>query len=184
MVPKSEPAIVTLVPTPPVAGVTLEIVGDATVKTVVFDQTPACCTCAVPVLEFAATVATICVSFQLTTLARVLPNQARLLPWVDPKPEPEIVTCVPLTPLEGATERTLQGSTNGRPTLAMPFTVTTIFPLVAPTGTLTWIRPALQTAATPELVPLKVTVLVPWLVPKPLPLMLTKAPTVPELTER
>ena len=109
--PNPLPVIVMVVPAPPDSGVTVEIVGDATAKAVEFDHTPDRCTCAVPVVDPAATVAMICVSLQLTTFALVLPSQAMLVPCVDPNPVPEIVTCVPGTPLVGVTVRTRAGIT-------------------------------------------------------------------------
>jgi hypothetical protein len=54
-----------------------------------------CNTRALPVFAPDATVATICVSLQLTTLAGCVPNQTRPLPCVAPKPFPAIVTCAP-----------------------------------------------------------------------------------------
>ena len=47
------------VPGAPVPGVTLEIVATAMAKGTAFDQTPPCCTRALSVVAFAATVATI-----------------------------------------------------------------------------------------------------------------------------
>jgi hypothetical protein len=44
--------------------------------------------------------------------------------------------------------------------------------------------PSLQLEALPALVPLKVTVLLPWLVPKLLPVMVTAVPISPEVGDR
>jgi hypothetical protein len=66
--PNPDPAIVTCVPAVAVVGVTLLIFGVSTVKFTAFDHTPPCSTCAVPDLAPDATVATICVSLQLTTV--------------------------------------------------------------------------------------------------------------------
>src|ERR1043165_1117929 len=80
----------------------LLIVGDVTVTAIWLPHTPLCCTWALPVAEFAATVATICVLLQLTMLpAYVLPSHTCPLPCVEPKFVPLIVTCVPGTPLVG-----------------------------------------------------------------------------------
>ena len=73
----------------------------------VFDQTPPCCTLIVPVVELGATVTTICVSLQLTTVARVLPTHTVPRPCTAPNPVPVIVTCAPGAPLEVETEITL-----------------------------------------------------------------------------
>src|ERR1700686_2680642 len=54
------------------------------------------------------------------------------------------------------------------PALATPFTVTTTLPVVAPAGTETEIKPALQLEGV-DAVPLNVTVLVPWVAPKFVP---------------
>jgi hypothetical protein len=175
--PKPLPAIVTVVPTFPVSGETLVIVGEATVNGIEFDHTPDLDTCAVPV-------ATICVSLQLTTFAFVLPSQTMMVPCEAPKPVPVIVTCVPAAPLVGVTVKTTAGITNMVPRLGMPFTVTTTFPLVAPVGTVAVIVVAFQRETDPAAVPLKVTVLVPWLGPKPVPVMVTAVPTGPEFRER
>ena len=101
--PKYEPEMVTCVPGTPLAGVMPEMVAVLTVKGTELDQNPICRTRAVPDEEPDATVATICPSLQLTTVARVVPSQAVPVPCVDPKPEPEIVTCVPAVALAGET---------------------------------------------------------------------------------
>jgi hypothetical protein len=66
------------------------------------------------------------------------------------------------------------------PLLATPPTVTTTFPVVAPEGTGTTIFVALQLVGV-EVVPLNVTVLVPWVAPKFVPVMVTEVPTAPEV---
>ena len=70
------------------------------------------------------------------------------------------------------------------PKLAMPFTVTTRFPLVTSAGTVTVMVLAFHKDAALAAVPLKVTELNPWLAPKPLPLIVNTDPTAPELLER
>lgn len=62
--------------------------------------------------------------------------------------------------------------------LAVPPIVTTKLPPVDPPGTGTTICVGLQLRGV-ALVPLKVTTLVPWVAPKPVPVMLTEAPTAP-----
>jgi hypothetical protein len=57
-------------------------------------------------------------------------------------------------------------------------------PVVAPLGTLTVMLVALQALAVPADVPLKVTVLVPWLKPKFVPVMVTEVPTGPDVGDR
>jgi hypothetical protein len=76
------------------------------------------------------------------------------------------------------------GSTvNGTPLLAMPPSVTTTLPVVAPLGTLTVIEPAAQLATLVTAVPLNLTVLVPCGEPKPDPEIVIEAPTGPEDAE-
>jgi hypothetical protein len=69
------------------------------------------------------------------------------------------------------------------PLLATPPTVTTTLPVVAPAGTGTTILVALQFAELVGFVgvPLKVTVLVPWVAPKFVPVIVTEVPTAPEV---
>src|SRR5215468_1490790 len=67
------------------------------------------------------------------------------------------------------------------PLLAMPFSVTTTFPVVAPAGTVAEIFESDQHV--PQMtagVPLKVTVLAPCVSPNDPPLMFTSAPTPPD----
>jgi hypothetical protein len=61
--------------------------------------------------------------------------------------------------------------------------VTTTFPVVAPLGTGTTIEVALQLVGV-AVVPLNLTVLVPWVEPKFVPVIVTDVPTTPEVGER
>jgi hypothetical protein len=71
------------------------------------------------------------------------------------------------------------------PLLATPPTVTTTFPVVAPLDTATVMLVALQHVGHGVAdVPLKVTVLVPWLEPKFVPAIVTNVPTAPEVGDR
>jgi hypothetical protein len=103
-----------------------------------------------------------------------------LEPCVAPKFVPLIVTEVPTAP--EVTDRPVMvgGSVNVTPLLARPATVTTTGPVVAPVGTGTTIEVAPQlvgVAATP----LNVTVLVPCVAPKFVPLIVTEVPTGPDV---
>ncbi len=80
LAPKPVPVMVICVPAMAVVGVTLVMFGVLTVKFTVLDHTPPCNTWATPVFEPEATLATICVSLQLTTTPYVLPNQTFPLP--------------------------------------------------------------------------------------------------------
>jgi hypothetical protein len=73
---------------------------------------------------------------------------------------------------------------NTTPLLALPLTVTTTLPVVAPVGTITTMAPELQLGKLVAAVPLNVTVLLPRVLPKPLPLMVTEAPTAPVLGDK
>src|SRR5205807_10031308 len=68
------------------------------------------------------------------------------------------------------------------PLLATPETVTTTFPVVAPlgTGTAMLVPDVLQLVGVPT-VPLKVTVLEPWLAPKLVPVIVTEVPIPPDV---
>jgi hypothetical protein len=69
------------------------------------------------------------------------------------------------------------------PLLAAPDTVTTTFPVVAPLGTFATILVAPQLVAV-AVVPLNFTVLLPWVEPKLVPVIVTEAPTAPDVGER
>ncbi len=72
---------------------------------------------------------------------------------------------------------------NAMPLLETPPTLTTTFPVVAPDGTGTVILVMLQFAGV-AVVPLNVTVLVPWDAPKFVPVIVTGVPTAPEVTDK
>lgn len=65
------------------------------------------------------------------------------------------------------------------PLLTWPPTVTTTLPVVAPAGTGTVMLVALHAVGVP-VVPLNVTVLLPWLAPKFAPAIVVEDPTIPE----
>ena len=69
------------------------------------------------------------------------------------------------------------------PLLAVPETVTTTFPVVAPLGTLATMLVAVQLAAV-AVVPLNLTVLLPCVEPKLVPVIVTDAPTAPVVGDR
>ena len=69
---------------------------------------------------------------------------------------------------------------NATPLLAIPPTVTTTLPVVAPFGTGATMLLALQLVGVAEM-PLKVTMLVPWLAPKLEPAMVTDVPITPDV---
>ena len=122
---------------------------------------------------------------QVVGVAAVPLNVTVLLPWVAPKLLPLIVTAVATGPLDG--ERLVSvgvGETvNGSALLARPLTVTTTLPVVAPAGTGTTMLLADHDVGV-AVVPLKETVLVPWVAPKLLPLIVTAVATGPLDGER
>ena len=69
----------------------------------------------------------------------------------------------------------------GIPLLATPDTVTTTFPVAAPAGTVTPMLVALQPENVVAAVPPNVTVLLPWLDPKFVPVIVIGVPAAPEL---
>jgi len=69
------------------------------------------------------------------------------------------------------------------PLLSTPLACTTTLPVVAPVGTGTPILVALQLVGV-AVVPLNFTVLVPWLVPKFAPVIVTDAPSAPDVGDR
>src|SRR5947209_9544513 len=181
--PKLLPLMVTDVPTGPPVGFTVVIAGGAvTVKRTPLLGTPPTDTRMLPVVAPAGAGTRICVSLQLFVLAetplKVTP--LTLVPTVGPKFVPLMVTTAPIGPDTGLMVEMFGGgvTVKGRPLLAIPPTVTTTFPVVAPAGTGTSILVAVQFVGVPA-VPLNVTVLVPWVAPKFVPTMVTTAPTGP-----
>jgi hypothetical protein len=73
---------------------------------------------------------------------------------------------------------------NGLPLLAVTPIVTTTLPVVAPVGTAALIDVALHNVIVVAAVPLNFTELVPWLVPKPVPVIVTDMPAPPEVGDR
>jgi hypothetical protein len=72
---------------------------------------------------------------------------------------------------------------NATPLLEKTFTVTSTLPLVALAGTATTIVLLLQLVGAP-IVPLNVTVLLPWTAPKFEPVIVTAVPRGPDVGER
>lgn len=137
-----------------------------------------------PVVAPLGPVVTIDVTLQLVMLAWV-PLNVTELAFV-PKLLPVIVTVDPTAPEVGdRLVMTGVGRTvNETPLLALPLTVTTTFPVVAPLGTTAAIELELQFVIVVAVVPLNFTVLEPCEEPKPLPVIVTAAPTAPEVGER
>ena len=91
------------------------------------------------------TVATMDVALQLPIVVAVVPlNFTVLVPWVEPKFNPVIVTDAPTAPEVGDRLLMLGNTVNATPLLFTPLAKTTTLPVVAPLGTVTLIEVALQ----------------------------------------
>ncbi len=139
-----------------------------------------------PVVAPVGTVVTIEVALQLVAVAVVPLNFTVLVPWVEPKFVPVIVTAAPTAPEVGDKLVMLGSATTVKltPLLALPPTATTTLPVVAPVGTVATIEIALQLVIVVAVVPLNFTVLVPCVEPKFAPAMVTEAPTAPVVGDK
>jgi hypothetical protein len=184
LAPNPLPAMTTAVPAGPEVGDMPEMLG-GTVKGAPLLAKPLTVTITFPVVAPLGTATVMLVAFQFETLPALAPLKATVLaPWLAPKLLPVMVTAAPTAPEAGDRPEMLGGTVKGAPLLAKPLTVTTTFPVVAPLGTVTVMLPALQFDALPAPIPLKATVLAPWLAPKLLPVMVTAVPTGPEVGDR
>jgi hypothetical protein len=185
VVPKFDPVIVTDAPTAPVVGERLLTLGN-TVNATPLLFTPLAFTTTLPVVAPVGTVTLIDVALQLVIVAGVPLNLTVLVPWVEPKPVPVIVTAAPTAPEVGDKLVMLGAATtvNDTPLLATLLTVTTTLPVVAPVGTVATIDVALQLPIVVAVVPLNLTLLVPCVAPKFVPVIVTDAPTAPEVGDR
>jgi hypothetical protein len=186
VVPKFVPVMVTAVPTGPEVGDRFVMLGGTvTVKLTPLLARPPTVTTTLPVVAPAGTFTTMLVALQLLGVAEVPLNATVLVPCVVPKFVPVMVTAVPTGPEVGDRFVMLGGTVTVKltPLLARPPTVTTTLPVVAPVGTATTMLVALQLLGVAE-VPLNVTVLVPCVVPKFVPVMVTAVPTGPEVGDR
>ena len=184
--PKFAPVIVTAPPTGPEAGFKLVIVGGGvTLKFTPLLAAPPTVTTTFPVVAPAGAVVEMLVALQLVAVATIPLNVTALVPCEDPKFVPVIVTAPPMGPELGFRLVIAGGGVTVKftPLLATPPTVTTTFPVFAPTGTVVAMLVGLQ-LVTLAAVPAKVTMLAPWLAPNPVPAIVTTVPTVPELGVR
>jgi hypothetical protein len=184
--PKFVPVIVTGVPAGP--DVTLRLVmlgaGAVTVNVAPLLAVPPTVTTTLPVVAPFGTGTTMLVALQLVGVPAVPLNFTVLVPCVVPKFVPVIVTGVPAGP-DVTLRLVMLGAgivtVNVTPLLAVPPTVTTTLPVVAPFGTGTTMLVALQLVGVPG-VPLNSTVLVPCVAPKFVPVIVTGVLTGPEVT--
>jgi hypothetical protein len=124
------------------------------------------------------------VALQLVTAAAV---PLKVTVPLDPKFAPLIVTAAPTLPDVGF-KLVIEGpdvvvTVKFIPLLATPFTVTFTFPVVAPAGTDVAMLVGLQLVVVAAF-PLNVTVLVPCVDPKFMPVIVTGFPTGPDVKER
>jgi hypothetical protein len=185
--PKFVPVTVTDVPTGPLVGERLVMLGVAgTVKPRPLLACPPTVTTTLPVVAPDGTGTTMLAADQLVGVAVVPLNFTVLVPCVAPKLVPLTVTDVPTAPLVG--ERLVSvgpGTVTVKvsPLLATPPTVTTTLPVVAPIGTGTVILVADQAVGVAA-VPLNVTVLLLCVAPKFVPAIVMGVPTAPLAGER
>src|SRR5256884_2645903 len=169
----------------PDVGLRLGMLGAGTVTVTLTPllATPPPLTTTSPVVAPLGTGATILVALQLVGVAAVPLNVTVLVPCVAPKFAPVIVTDAPTNPDVGFRPVMLGPgvvTVKLTPLLATPPTVTTTLPVVAPAGTGTTMFVTLQLVGVAP-IPLKVTVLVPWLAPKLAPVIVTDVPRTPDV---
>jgi hypothetical protein len=171
----------------PFAGEVIETVGGVvstcSVKLTPLLAAPPTVTTTLPVVAPAGTGATMLVALQIEGVAVVPLNFTVLDPCVAPKFAPPIVTDVPTAPDVGFKLVMLGAGTvtaKLTPLLAAPPTVTTTLPVVAPAGTGTAMLVAPQLVGVAP-IPLKVTLLVPWVAPKFAPVIVTGVPSTPDV---
>jgi hypothetical protein len=184
--PKFAPVIVTEVATGPLVGERLVMLGGTvTVKLTPLLASAFTVTTTLPVVAPAGTGTTMLVADQLVGVAVVPLNLTVLGPCDAPKFVPAIVTEVATGPLVGDRLVILGGTSTVKvtPLLARPPTVTTTLPVVAPAGTGTPMLVADQLVGVAA-VPLKVTVLVPCVAPKFVPVIVTDVATGPLVGDR
>jgi hypothetical protein len=179
--PKFVPVTVTVTPTVPDVGDKLLMAGGGTtVKLAPLLAWPPTVTTTLPELAPLGTGVTIELALQLLGVAVVPLKVTVLVPWVDPKFNPVMVTEAPMGPEAGERLLMLGNTVNVTPPLGTPLTVTTTGPVVAPAGTGTLIEVAAQVVGVAG-VPLNVTVLVPCDEPKFVPVIVIEVPTAPEV---
>jgi hypothetical protein len=132
-----------------------------------------------PVVAPAGTGAVMLVGLQLVGVAAMPLNVTVLLPCAVPNVVPEMITAAPTEPDVRDRFAIAGGTANDTPLLASPFTVTETFPLVAPGGTGAVILVAVQLVGA-AVTPLNRTLLLPCVVPRFDPLIVTAVPTGPD----
>jgi hypothetical protein len=137
-----------------------------------------------PVVAVSGTVTMSCVADAEVTLAFVPLNFTVLFSAVTSKPVPVIVTEVPATPEEGSMDVIASVTVKLLVEVAVaPLTVTVIFPVAAPAGTVV-VMDEVVDAVTTASVPLNLTVLLDGVVLKDDPLIVTVEPIAPDSGEK
>ena len=157
------PVTVTAAPTAPVVIERLVILGaGTTVKLFPLLLTPLAKTTTFPVVAPVGTVTAMLVALQVLMVAVVPLNLTVPLPCDDPKFVPVTVTAAPTAPVVIDRLVILGAGTTVKllPLLAVPDTVTTTFPVVAPVGTVVTMLVVVHVVAV-AVVPLNLMVLVP-----------------------
>jgi len=175
---------VTEVPADPPVGDKLLMFGE-TVKALPLLSTALACTTTLPVVAPGGTGTPILPGLQLAGVAAVPLNFTVLVPWLVPKFAPVTVTDAPTAPDAGDRLVILGAGSTVKltPLLALLETVTTTLPVEAPIGTVTTMLVALQLLVV-AVVPLNLTVLVPFVDPKFEPVIVTDAPTAPDVGDK
>jgi hypothetical protein len=156
---------------------------DVTVNVTPLLATPPTVTTTLPVVAPVGTGVEMLVALQVVGVADTPLNFMALVPWVAPKLVPAITTELPTGPDVGFKDVMVGAGTvtvNATPLLAMPPTVTTTLPVVAPPGTGAEMLVALHAVGV-DATPLNFTVLVPCVAPKFVPVITTDVPTTPEV---
>jgi hypothetical protein len=182
--PKLVPVIVTVAPTAPVV-IDKPAMPGATVKLFPLLFTPLANTTTFPLVAPGGTVTAMLVAVQVVTLAVVPLKLTVPPPWGEPKLTPVTVTAAPTAPVVIDRLLTLGPATTVKffPLLAVPETVTTTFPVVAPVRTVVTMVVAVHVVAI-AVVLLNLTVLVPWGDPKFVPVTVTDVPTAPVVIDK
>ena len=160
----------------------LEMVGGGvTVKNppLIGNGAPATVTTTLPLVAPLGTATRMLVSLQLAGVAAVPLKATVLAPWAIPKLVPVIVTFVPIAPEFGLRFEIEGRTVKLRPLLAIPPTVTTTVPVVAPGGTDATMLVALKFDGIVA-VPLKLTEIAARAFPKFAPVIVIGVPTGPD----
>src|SRR6266550_2692073 len=182
--PKFEPVTVTVAPTTPDVTDKLVMLGaGTTVKPTPLLAWLDTVTTTFPVVAPLGTVTAILDEPHVVTEAVVPLNVIVLVPCEEPNDVPVIVTAAPTAPV--VIDKLVMAGTTVKftPLLATPLALTTTFPVVALLGTVTPILDAPHDV-TLAVVPLNLTVLLPWVEPNVVPVIVTAAPTAPVVIDK